>query len=245
MSVRCLDWRNACILRRLGCICQVLVRSEAVSWPLIAALLLLTVCLLDYSQPVFPLGVRKLESAPFARVCDNDFWVIVPVDTEQTLQMAVGGMQSRQIEKGLYSVVLDMFPSCDYGEDVEELGSDGGYIQEIEEHAVCAGQHSLGLGFEDVVDLDEPLQKRTLEIERRPQHAEAQGADDAQDDMCRDFVDGIQTPDNGVQTALVQVGPGEGEVDKLEQLVGKKTLAIGHRGQLGDLGLDISGALLG
>lgn len=157
MSIGCLDSRDARVLSPIGPTHKMLVGSEAIPGPFVAALLVPAVSLLDRSQPVLPLGVGEFEGAALAGVGNNDFRIVVPVDAEQSLQMAVVGMQSCEVEKGLYAVVLNVLSPCDDGQNMKQLWSGGRYIQEVEEDAVCSGQHSLRFGAENVVDLDDPL----------------------------------------------------------------------------------------
>lgn len=94
-------------------------RLETISRACNAALLKITVRLLDYRQVFPPFGVRKFKGTSFAWVPYDDLGVVIPVDTQQTLQVAIICILSGLIQQGLYAVVLDMFPSGNDGEYVE------------------------------------------------------------------------------------------------------------------------------
>lgn len=98
---------------------KLLVSPEPVPGPLDTALLF-AVHLLDHRQPLLPLGIRELEGTALPRVADDDLRVVIPVDTQQALQVPVVATGlPRKVEESLYAVVLNMFPPGDDGQDVK------------------------------------------------------------------------------------------------------------------------------
>lgn len=94
-------------------------RLEAVFGACKTTLLQLAVHLLDGSQVLFPFRVGQFECASFAWIPHDDLGIVIPVDTQQALQVAIICILSRLIQQGLDPVVLDVFPPGNDGEDVE------------------------------------------------------------------------------------------------------------------------------
>lgn len=101
MSIGCLHRGNPRRLGRSASGRDLLICFEAVSWSLIAALLLFAMGPLNRRQSFLPFGIRKFEGAAFAWVADNDLGIVIPVDAEQALQVAIVGMLSCEIQKCL------------------------------------------------------------------------------------------------------------------------------------------------
>lgn len=124
--------------------------------------------------------------------------------------------------------MLYMLASCNDGQKMKKLWSGGGHIQQVEQNTIGPRQYSLCFRVEDMIHLNQPLQKRTLNCEGRLQFTEAQRANDFENNLLRDLVDGVKILEDAVETGLVQVIPRKDQVKKLKQFLGEHALVVGH-----------------